>query len=227
MYVLLIILIICEVFGELNILRRIPMIPTIGTKGIFIFAIPYKALTNPDQSLEVVSIRLLTEIQASGGDPLKNIYLASGATEADFGVDVANNVSIITFRTDSNDYIYVPEHKVTSDAMLTGTPYMEKTVLVNLGHIPTAKDLTTVISNIVDTVNTTIGITPDMQVLGTSSEIRVDAVKHKQLTDTRAAKITTDKSYKTRYTELLALYNEQKAFITNIETVYAANGIGG
>jgi len=203
------------------------MTPTIGTKGTFTFAIPYKALTNPAQSLEVVSVRLLTELQASGDDPLNNIYLASGATEADFGIDVANNISIITFRTDSNDYIYIPENKVVSDAMLTGIPYIEKTILVNLGHVPTTKDLTTVITNIADTVNTTIGITPDTQVLDTSSEIRVDSVKHTQITNTRAARITTDKSYKTRYTELLTLYNDQKAFIANIETVYAAKGIGG
>jgi len=152
--------------------------------------------------------------------------LLAGATEADFGLDVANNVSVITFKTDSNDYIYVPENKIVSDAMLTGVPYTEKTVLVNLGHVPDSKDLTSLISNISNAVITTIGITPATQTLDTSSSTRVDITKHNLLEATRTQKMTSNESFETKYAKLLVLYNDQKTFIANIEQVYGAKGIG-
>jgi len=202
------------------------MLPSINTKGSFTLLAPYDKTITPGQELTVVSIRSIGEMQASGEDPLNTIYLAYGATQADFDNDLASRSSIVTFVTAGNDYLYVPEAKVATDSNPSGVSYVERAILVNIGYLPTAIDLTLVTSLVTDAVYNSLGVAPGVEVVETSGTVLMDAVKHSTLDATRTNVITVTKSYQTRYYDLLKLYNDQKAFITNIEAIYAANGIG-
>ncbi len=202
------------------------MVPTVGMTGFFSFSAPYDTILNSKQQLTVTSIRTIQELQASGEDPLNNIYIKAGESELVMSNDMTANVPIVTLKTDGDEYLYIPANKLISTAKLTGTSYSERAIIVNVGYIPTATDLAATIQIIKDDVYTTVGVTPDVIETTTSSVVSVDAVKHASLTTIRANKKTVDKSYKTKYNELLALYNAQKQLITNIETVYKVKGIG-
>jgi len=202
------------------------MIPTIGTKGSFTLGTPYATLAGPEVILEVVAIRSILEIASSNEDPLNNIYLASGDTANSFQTDVAANEPIVTFRTESDKYLYVPANKVMSDAKQSGHRYVEKTVMFNLGYLPESTDLTVAMGNAAATIKDALGVIPAMDVVNTSETLFVTDTKHNTLSATRNAAIVTNKSYRTLYEELLVLYNDQKQFITNIETVYKTKGIG-
>jgi len=202
------------------------MIPTIGMKGSFTLGAPYDTLAGPEVVLEVVAIRSILEITASNEDPLNNIYLASGDIAASFQADIAANEPIVTFRTDADNYLYVPSNKVMSDAKQSGHKYIEKTVMFNIGYLPEGIDLTGAIANAAASIKDAIGVAPAIKTVNTSETLFVPDTKHLTLAATRTASITTNKSYRTLYEELLVVNNAQKQFITNIETVYKTTGIG-
>jgi hypothetical protein len=203
------------------------MVPRVGIKGTFAFSAPYSASINSDQQLEVVSVRSLAELEASGEDPLTNIYKAIGELDTVFLADLKNNEPIIVFSTDGGDYIYVPANKLISDAKLSGISYSEKMVMVNLGYLPAKFNTTAIETAIKNAVNNAIGITPAVSVADTSAAIYVSAAKDTTLSAIRNNAMNVYKSDLTKYTELNTLYVAQQQLIANIEMIYAARGIGG
>jgi len=203
------------------------MVPRVGIKGTFAFSAPYSASINSDQQLEVVSVRSLAELEASGEDPLTNIYKAIGELDTVFLADLKNNEPIIVFSTDGGDYIYVPANKLISDAKLSGISYNEKMVMVNLGYLPAKFNTAAIETAIKNAVNNAIGITPAVSVADTSAAIYVSAAKDTTLSAIRNNAMNVYKSDLTKYTELNTLYVAQQQLIANIEMIYAARGIGG
>jgi len=203
------------------------VIPSVNTVGEFAFSAPYDTLINSSQQLTVMGIHSLVELQASGQDPLNAIYIAAGDTEVSFNADLAANRPIVLFSTESGEFIYVPSNNVISDNKLTGIPYVEKSLIVNLGYLPTDYDLTLVTQLVNDNVYNSIGVTPQIIPTDTSGTVRVGETKHLVLDASRNGAKTVTKSYKTLYEETLALYNAQLLLIQNIETVYKTNGIAG
>jgi len=203
------------------------MVPTIGSTGLFTIAAPFDTLTDPVQEYTVGSIRSLQELSASGDDPLNNIYVLAGATDADMQLDLKNNVPIIVLIAVDGSFIYVPASKVTSVAKITGIPYVEKTLIVTLGHIPTDLNLATITSNIIADVETVMGITPIVTPTDTSAVIRLSETKHAALVTARTNVNVVNKSYRTLYEELLVTNQTQMTLINNINQVYIGKGIGG
>jgi len=202
------------------------MVPTINTKGIFAFSAPYDLLISGAQQLTVVSIRSIPELQTSGENPLDNIYIPAGETEAVLLADIASNTPIVTLLTEGNEYIYVPANKLISDAKLTGVQYVEKVLIVRLGYLPSDTNLGVVTSLVNDAVYNSIGVTPDITPTDSSATIRLSETKHATLDATRNGIKTVDKSFETQYNELLDLYNKQRILIDNINQVYITAGIG-
>jgi len=203
------------------------MIPTIGSYGTFAITAPYNTLIPAAMPVTVVSARALSEFTASGEDPLNSIYLAAGDTEASYSADSVLDTVIITFKTEGDEYIYVPSTKVTSDAKLDGVPYIEKSLMINLGHLPTDTDLTLVTNTVHDAIYNILGTAPAITPVDTSSTVMVPKVQHDTLMTTRVNATTVTKSWQTRYEELLALYNRQQTLLNNVQKVYGVNGIGG
>jgi len=203
------------------------MVPTIGTSGFFSFSAPFDKVLDTNQQLTVASIRDIQELAASEEDPLNNIYVKVGLTETDMANDIATRTPIITLRTDGGEYVYIPANKITSGVKLTGVKYVEKALIVNLGYLPVNESTALALQVIKDDIYNTIGMIPDIIETNTSSIVNVSDVKHTALTTTRNNKKTISKSYRTRYEELLVLYNNQKQLIANIESVYKVNGVGG
>jgi len=203
------------------------MVPTINSRGTFTFLAPYDSTINVTQQFTVASIRSIQELQASGEDPLTNIYLSAGELEAVFTVDVSNNVPIVTLRTDGGEYLYIPANKIVSDAKADGVPYVEKVLIVSLGYLPVSTDLTAVTQIVNDSVYDTLGVTPTIEPMDTSAIVNTTPTKHATLEAVRVNQKTVDTSYRTRYQELLTLHNNQQVLIQNIEQVYRTNGIAG
>ena len=194
---------------------------------MFTFSAPFDASVNATEIFTVVSIRSLTELEASGEDPFKNIYEPVGLLESDFLDDLAGKIAIITFRTASGDYFYVPEDRVESDAKLDGIRYVEKAMIINLGYHPVALNTDVLNSLVNDIIVDELGTTPVIKVTDTSGEVFVTQVKHDALVLARNSINKVEKSWRTRYLELETLYNAQAVFIANMNQVYQDLGVGG
>lgn len=203
------------------------MIPSINSKGTFTYLAPYDTVLDANQEFTVTSVRSLTELVASGDDPLNNIYIPAGDTEANFKADLAAGSPIVTLVGAAGDFHYVPASKLASSPKLTGIPYVERTLIVTLGHLPTDLALNNVTADVTASIQSVLGVTPIVTVADTSAVVRVSDAKHATLTATRKTKMTSSYSYKTRYTLLNKLYQDQQVLLNNVNAVYIGKGIGG
>lgn len=196
------------------------MIPTLNKRGVFGFLEPYRALIPTTQILTVTAIRNITDFINNDEDPLNTIYIPTGLTETEFTNDVIANLSIVVFTTDGGEYIYVPENRVTTDADVTGYEYQERSLLVSLGHLPLDTDTSLTINSVSELIYDTLGVTPSIEDVKTSTAISIPESEHLTFQALVANRATVKKSYYTKYHELLELYNKQQVLIENLNQLY-------
>jgi len=201
------------------------IIPTINTQGKFTFTAPFDTLVNSNQIFKVTGVRTLSELYNSEEKPLDTIYKAINLTEQDYLDDIQGNVPIVVFVTDSNEYFYVPADRIISEPDKTGVDYVEKSIIINIGYVPVDLDITTTEAVIKDDVYNTLGITSNTEVMNTSAKMSVDSVGDATFRALLASKKTVDKTYKTRYNELLAQLNAKDVLIAEMEQLIIAGRV--
>jgi len=201
------------------------IIPTINTQGKFTFTAPFDTLVNTNQVFKVTGVRTLTELYNSEEKPLDTIYKAVNLTEQDYLDDISGNVPIVVFVSDSNEYFYVPADRITSEPDKTGVDYIEKSIIINLGYIPVDLDITTTEAIIKDDVYNTLGVTSSTEVMHTSAKMSVDKVGDSTFRALLTSKKTVNKTYKTRYNELLAQLAAKDTLIADMEKLIIAGRV--
>ena len=189
------------------------ILPTIGSKGVFKFKPPFDKFIKYTQVLEVASLRQISELEDSGESPYETIYKAVGLSGLDFERDSNNDVRITVFMTVGGEYIYVPSSYILSLPITNGIRYHEKKIIVNLGYIPASLN-TEILKTIVeeDIYNIT-SIKAEGIVVTTSTDVDISIDKHNTFVALMETKKTIDKSYKTRYLEVLEINRRQEELI--------------
>jgi len=193
------------------------IVPPINSRGCFKFKEPFDQYIDSDKEYTVSSVRSLTELYSSEEEPLDTIYRAVGMTESDYADDVKNKVPIVIFVTDGGEFFYVPANRILSLPQLYGTRYQEFTVAIPLGQLPVSYDYTLLQSTLKDIVYEVIGVQTDVSVIKTSNVILVPDAEHTMFQALLKNKKSVDKSYMTKYRELLVINERQKALIEELE----------
>jgi len=199
------------------------MTPTIGAKGQFKLTVPFDTLIKTTDILEVKSIRSLTELNASGENPLDLIYKAVGLTEDEFMIDLNANIPIVVMVTTGNSYIYIPANRIISAPIISGINYQEKILACSVGNLPLDYDFSLVKDTIIQSVMDSTGIEVNIEIVSSSKVNRVSDVDDGVLMQLLENKKSIDKSYKTRYLETLNLYNTLKTKFTNLQDWIKSN----
>lgn len=199
------------------------IIPAIHSKGKFTFSEPFNSLVKAAQEFTVVSVRSIIELEESGEKPFDTIYKAVNMTEDQFKDDLDSETPIVVFTTDGGEYFYVPASKILSEPISTNIPYREQTLAVNIGNLPVSMDLTTLKSLIKDIVYDNLSITPHIKTIPTSAITVVENDKHNTFLALIESKRKIDKSYKTKYYELLNTFNKQQIQIKYLEEAFKNN----
>lgn len=184
------------------------IIPPINSKGLFSFAEPFASVIPKNQEYKVTSVRSLTEMYNSAEQPYETIYKIVGLTEANFADDVANNISIVVFASNGNEYFYVPSNRILSMPDISGIKYQEVILAVSLGAMPINYNLDLIKSNIVSEVYNTIGTQSNVKSVPSSAVILVTSDENAKFNALLANRKTVIKSWETQYLELKAIYDD-------------------
>ena len=149
-------------------------IPTIGSTGAFLLAIPF---TTPEgERYTCMAIRKLGDYLAQNETPYELIYEPKGLTVSDYEADMAVNMEIISLQSEKGFWIHVPAKYITSYPITNGIPYRKVGFMVGLPPVPTDKDLTFLETQIANLVKDTLGVVPKIQLVEQSKVVLIPSV---------------------------------------------------
>lgn len=133
-------------------------LPSIGMMGLWALKDPYGALVMPTTQYTCVKIQSLGASVNAGEDPLTNVYLISGATQADFDLDVAADAYLITIQSELGDLVVFPNSALISLPNTDGVLYRNLVLSISLSAISDHTDLTTLQQRVSDLVLNSVGV---------------------------------------------------------------------
>jgi hypothetical protein len=136
--------------GILHDTREI--VPYVGMTGLYTLKAPYTSLINTSIEYTCVAVNTISNMVAQGLDPLTDIYLANGDTQAVFDADALLNHSIITLQSGIGDVIEVPANALAMLPNADGVLYSNVLLGVSLSAVANEVDLTTLKNEIKDVV---------------------------------------------------------------------------
>ncbi len=199
------------------------LIPTINSKGMFVFSEPFNTSISQNQTYTVVAIRSLTELYNSNEQPYETIYKPVGLTEADFKANVDSNIPIVIFSTSGGQLFYVPCDRILSMPDISGVQYIEKVIAISLGGLPVDYDLTLAKTHIEEIVYNTVGVHSVEKIVPASAVMLYTEDQDATYRTLLNYEKTVDKSNLTMYLELKNRYDALLEQHTALEDYVKAN----
>lgn len=162
------------------------LIPPINSKGSFQVTAEFSNVVKSDQEYTVVSVRRISEIAASGEDPLNLVYLIAGLTVSDYETDNKNNLEIVLLEDSAGKYIYVPANRILSIPKVNGQRYQDKVVVAYIGPTDLDLDLTDFKSDLADFIESKLGIRTVVDTKPASAITLIPYAEHEQIQSERA-----------------------------------------
>lgn len=181
------------------------VLPTVGSSGSFKLVTPFDKLILANERYTCQAIRRLSDYLANNENPKDDIYIANGATNADYDADLKEDMYIVSLQAMTGHWVYVPARYISSYPIVNGIPYRSVTIAVALPAIPADMDLTFLEEQIKNTVKDAIGVDARTKPMETSRPLLVSKDKHNATQAQRQAQRTgiTDRS---KYAQLLIKY---------------------
>lgn len=202
------------------------IIPPINTKGVFVFKAPFNDKVHDNQEYTVTSVRSLLELHNSEERPYETIYVPVGMSEAEFKEDLDNEVPIVVFTTNGNEYFYVPADRILSMPIITGTKYQEKILAISLGLVPLEMDMNLLKDTVLEVVYDVTGISSTAEVVPSSAVILVDKIQDETFRRLLENRSSIKHGLLTRLKQLQLRYDDLEKYVDEL-TLCAVSGCDG
>jgi len=191
-------------------------------KRVYIFNPPFD-VHNKKENILLVSKKDIQELISSKLDIFTLIYKPVGLTNSDMLSDMNSNVKILTFRTDSGDYIDIPEKYVLIDeSTFTGVEYQSNIMAFKLPALPSNEDLDTLRAELEEYVNNRLGIECSSTIMETSAKTVISRDQHElNMIDRNQKK--EDVGLYNKYITCMAENSKLKTFIDKLLNYYKNN----
>lgn len=191
-------------------------------KRVYIFNPPFD-VHNKKENILLVSKKDIQELISSKLDIFTLIYKPVGLTNSDMLSDMNSNVKILTFRTDSGDYIDIPEKYVLIDeSTFTGVEYQSNIMAFKLPALPSNEDLDTLRAELEEYVNNRLGIGCSSTIMETSAKTVISRDQHElNMIDRNQKK--EDVGLYNKYITCMAENSKLKTFIDKLLNYYKNN----
>ena len=147
-------------------------------KRVYSFKSPFDTFNRKEEVL-LVSKKDIRELISSDLDVFSLIYNPVGLSQNDMLQDMNDNVKILTFRTNSGDYIDIPEKYVIIDSStFNGVEYQSKLFVFKLPALPTNEDLDILKTELEEYINGRLGIECASKIMETSAKTVITRDQH-------------------------------------------------
>lgn len=192
--------------------------PSIGMKGLYEVASPYRALLTPYKEYECTAVSSLSDEIRIGNEPLNNIYLSAGDSQLSYTNDVAADMPIVTLTSPYGEVVRFPLRALVKPPLTDTVSWYTVAIVSVLPAIPIDYNLTPVVDIIKERLSGMLGInTPTAYVstIGTPSLLtKADAGK---INKARQGNIDGYKSERVRLATAIQENTELRARIARLE----------
>lgn len=196
----------------------IPLIPSVGTRGLFQLDAPFNTTLIPDVPYTVAAVRRLSDIVATGEDPEEQYYTPLDITHEKYLADLAANVCIVSLQSTSGLWAWVPHTYISETPDIGGIPYTTLALAISLSAIPDSMDLSYLKSRIHDIVLETVGVNSDVNTIVISPSTVISQANHDVV---EAARLVRMGTVTTEHAQLVTALRERdsaRAKILEYET---------
>lgn len=194
-------------------------LPQVGFESYVRFKEPVRSyieskyLIDPDNTkFRVVSvISMIDMIKNDYRDPYSEVYSPIGITEESYRRDLLDDIKIITLKPiiESKDiYIRVPINYIFDFQDQNLISYIDKSIVINLGYLPTSIDITVFFNDLRDYIRERYGVNPVIKEVSTGKILYFSQSEHETKESIRQSNITVRKSIYARYEEISLKYTE-------------------
>lgn len=199
------------------------VVPTVGMTGRYTLQEPYTALCNPNVVYTCTAVSSIAGAIAQGGDPLQEVYLANGDSQASYDADAAKNHCLVTLQAGSGLVITVPNGALVTLPDADGILYTGMMLGISLSALPVDTDLSTLKNEIVDLVYHYQGVRSTVYLAITSAASLVPHATHALVESARRANVTSHKSVRSQNVALQAANAALVARLAALESYIALN----
>jgi hypothetical protein len=169
-------------------------LPSLGMSGFYALAAPYDKLISTSAQYKCEGVKSLAAAIAEGQDPLKNVYLANGDSEANFKSDLARGISLVTISSRSGQLIVFPAGALLQVPLADGVVYRNTVLAVALGALPETQDFTELQEEVLQLVLNKFGINGATYLTTVNSAVVLTQNQHQAVMAAREAKIAEGES---------------------------------
>jgi len=193
------------------------VLPTIGSSGSYKLLAPFDTIITEGERYTCQGIRSLNDYLANNEDPYKDIYVKYRIPDADYELDLQNNMHIVSLQSDIGHWLYVPARYISTYPMVNGIPYRSYVLTASLPSFPVDRDLSFLQTEVRNLCMDTLGVVPTVKFVESSRVVLVSSGKHDTLTTARAGVSQGRGTDRARYMELLYRHDQALAKIAELE----------
>ena len=185
--------------------------PTIGVKGKFKFKPPFNTRIGSEVNLECIAIRTFADVISQGRDPFKYFYSVYNLTKEQFGQDTVTNSKLISLRAEDGAFFVVPQSFILEYPPLTGIPYSNIALAINLGSLPETMELDFIRTGVSKLIKDYLGVDTEVKTVKISKKEIIDYNQHLTLESARQSLIAENKSDKAKLIEAQDIIDKLRA----------------
>lgn len=194
-----------------------PLTPMLNSRGTFTLSAPWDTALATNTQYTCVSIREMTEIVASGGDPFTDYYVPKNLDETVYQTDLQAGVSIVGLQASDNSLVYVPTSYIASYPDGGGVPYRVMILSVPLGSVPDSLDLRAIVAKVQSDVQDIIGITCVVRQVAVSNVLLLSTADAAAAETARTANVTNSTTDYSKYMQSQAALTAAQQQIAELE----------
>lgn len=166
------------------------IIPSVGMEGYFTLKAPFSNKLIANEKYTCMAVRYIGDYLANNEDVYTTVYAENGLSQADYDKDVLANVLIVSLKSVTGQWIYLPNTYMLGFPVTNGIQYHNVMIGISLGALPTTKDLTGLLAELKDQVYDNLGIEAELKVVQMSKPILVNYTNHTQIEQVRNTRKT-------------------------------------
>lgn len=186
------------------------IIPPINSKGRYSVSAPFDTVFRSDIEYKVTAIRSIPELMSEDIDVYNIIYQPVGLSEDDMNQDITDNVPIVAFQSESGTLLYIPARYIKSIPLVAGKIFTQKVIAINLGLVPEDLNLSAVVEDVNDYVQSLLGIKPSTEVIDTSQRMLYTYEEYDQYEQKRLSGVTNKETFRSKWIKCTQLLKEYK-----------------
>lgn len=188
---------------------RKPITPPINASGIFTAYAPFTLPLNIVYRCD--AIRTFKELIKKGINVYTTYYEPANLSESIYQDDYDLNASMVTLVDGAGGFLYIPNTYIESYPGDSGVTYDRKFLLIELGMLPTAMDVSYMFPLVEDVVHKNLGVANTASVVTAPF---TGVITHDQHVTLESARLVAVRNYKTIEEQLI----ETKAQLASYQT---------